>query len=636
MPEGVTVANAFVQVMPSMEGATDNITKAIMPGMEQAGAKAGESFGGIFSGKAASLLKGAGVAALGYLAFDNLKNAFVDVEAGFNNVVIATGATGEAASELKSVYLDVSKNVTGSFEDIGSAVGELNTRFGLQGDALEQASEQAMKYAKVTGQDATTAIQDVSRMMNNAGISADEYSHVLDTLTVAGQAAGIDVAKLANTVTDNAASFKELGFSTEESIAMLAHFEKSGANTSAILAGMKKGVSEWAKEGKSAKDGFAEFVAGVENGTVTAQDAIDIFGAKAGVTMFDAAQKGQLSFDEMYSAITENSDGALDSVYKSTLTAQEKFDILGKKFQTGFYEIVEPIVEAIEPYMDDIIAAISEGVQWIVTYAVPAVKEIIDFVGQLIGGLVNLASEFQGAATTAMTFATDAANAIGNAVNDIVNWWTSLPTQIGGALSDIQANVNNTFNGIATFIATFATNAANAIGNAVTNIANWWASLPSRIGNALSSIQADFSNTFNGIVSFVMSIPDRIIGFFSGLGTRISNAFGSIHFPSPHVEWGGFDLGEWHVPLPYVSWYASGGFVDEPQYIGAGEAGPEMVLPKQGRLMDEFAGEVAKRVGSGGVDIHDCTFVVRQDSDIRRVAVELNTLINRQTVGGIA
>ena len=196
MAEGVTVANAFVQVMPSMEGAGTNIANALVPELSKSGDMAGTSFGNAFSGKLGSVMKVAGGAIAGAFAVDAIADAYGAVEAGLNNVKIATGATGEAAKELEGVYLEVSKNVSGSFEDIGSAVGELNTRFGLQGDELEAASEQAMKYAKVTGQDATQAIQDVSRMMNNAGIDASQYAETLDKLTVAAQNRASTLARL--------------------------------------------------------------------------------------------------------------------------------------------------------------------------------------------------------------------------------------------------------------------------------------------------------------------------------------------------------------------------------------------------------------------------------------------------------
>ena len=615
MASGATVANAFVQIMPSMEGATDNITQAILPGMTNAGNQAGAAFGGMFTGKMGALLKGAGAAALGYLAFDTLRDSFVEVEAGFNNVVIATGATGEAAQQLKDVYLDVAGSVHGSFEDVGSAVGELNTRLGLNGEELEKASEQAMKFAKVNGIDATKGVQDVTRMMNNAGISTDEYAHTLDVLTVAAQQSGIDVGKLAETVTANGASFRELGFSTEESIAMLAQFEKAGVNSSQVLAGMKKGVAEWAKEGKSAGEGFAEFVQGVQDGSISAADAIDLFGSRAGVAMYDAAVTGQLSWDEMYATIADGSEGALDEVYSNTLTAQEKFDILGKKVQTGFYEIVEPIVDAIEPYMDDIIAAVSDGVDWIVNVAGPiiaqnvqnfitavdwmvttfgpAVQQIIDFAQQMIDKFTELCdfvdTTFGDIKDTIDTDLKDAATIGSNTADAFV-------AALNGDFDSAAQHAAVAFDTLKTNITTkmeaakgMVISAADAIGNVL-----GFPGLGAKVSSVFDSVGQFMRNPIESAANFIKGIPDQIVSFFSGLGSRITAAIGSIHFPKPHVSFEALDIaGVKTVSLPHVEWYASGGIVDGATLIGAGEAGPEMILPRSGGLMDDFAEAVA-------------------------------------------
>lgn len=455
MAEGVTVANAFVQIMPSMEGATDSITSAILPGVGQAGDKAGSKFGSMFTGKIGVALKGLGAAAIGYMGLSAMSGAFTDVENGFNNIIKATGATGESADALKKTYLDVAGSVVGSFDDIGSTIGEINTMFGLEGDALAQVTEQTMKYAKVTGVDASAAAHDIAQMMNNAGIATEDYSTVLDQLTAAGQASGISVASLAKSVNSNATMMKEMGFTTEDTIAMLANFEKTGADTSSILAAMKKGVQNFTKEGKSAQEGFADFVKGVQDGSVDSQKAIEIFGAKGGLAMFDAAQKGQLSFESMYDAIVNNSGSALDTVYQDTLTAQDKFDMLGKNITKGFYEIAEPIVDAIAPYMDDIIATVSSAVQWFTQNAVPLIKGFIKVVGDLISGLLDIADKFSYTAQEAFKFASGVAEDIGNMANDVIGFFQGIidfvigiPDRIVGFFSGLGSAITNAIGSI--------------------------------------------------------------------------------------------------------------------------------------------------------------------------------------------
>lgn len=621
MPSGATVANAFVQVMPSMEGAGTSIADAITPQLKGAGDSAGAAFGTMFAGKAGVAMKALGGALAGVLSVKAMKDAFADVNNGFNNVIIATGATGDAADELKKTYLDVSKNVTGSFDEIGSAVGELNTRFGISGDALEKASEQTMKYAKVTGQDATGAVQSVSRMMNNAGISADDYGKTLDTLTKAGQAACIDVGKLADSVTQNAASFKELGFSTDESIAMLANFEKSGANTGAVLAGMKKGAAEWTKEGKSAADGFAEFSKGVQDGTVSAADAIDLFGARAGTTMYDAAQKGQLDFADMYSAITTDTDGALDSVYTSTLTLEEKLGIMGKKIQAGFFQALDPIVTALMPTVDAALDAFGSAIDGAASVITPVMENIGSKIQPLIDEVLpQLQSTFD--------------EVMGDVGAIAAEVWPTISDTIGEAVRIIMGIMKTAWPVISSIVTT-ATSAikqvvslvwpviSQIIKTAVNNIKN--------IINGLKPILNVVKTIFDGIKNAIKNPIDTARNFIKGAIDKIKSIFSGLHLdiPKPKLPHFWVDGGQapWGIagkgkpPSFGFKWYAKGGFVDGATIIGAGEAGPEMILPQSGQLMNEFADAIGSRLdGAGGVYV---TLNYQGSADPRELVDEL-------------
>ena len=325
-----------------------------------------------------------------------VKDAFLDFDEGADNVIKATGATGDAAKELTKSYANVSKSIVGDFADIGDALGEVNTRFGFTDKQLEDTTTQFIKFADITGTDAKKAVQLVSRAMQNAGISSGKYNDVLDDLAKASQASGISVDKLAENLTKFGAPMRELGFDTKNSIAIFSQWEKAGVNTETAFAGMKKAVSEWVANGKDAKTEFQavlDQIAAAPTVTEATAAAIEAFGNKAGVELADAIQTGRFEYADFVKEL-ENSQGTVDNTFEETQDATDKAKLALQNMKTTAAELADNFMQKYGPTIEKAIGKVTDTLQKIAPKVEKGIQWLIDNLPLIEAGVVGIATAF--------------------------------------------------------------------------------------------------------------------------------------------------------------------------------------------------------------------------------------------------
>ena len=340
-----------------------------------------ENVGSVFSGVGETMMKNvtAPVAAVGTAAMAS----FNEVDGAMDTIIKKTGASGVAVGKFQEVFENVATTVPANMDDIGNAVGEINTRLGLTGGALEKASSQFIKFAELNGTDVESAIQTVTRAMGDAGIAAEDYGKILDQMNVAGQMSGIGMDKLAESLAKYGAPMRALGLDTETSMAMFAGWEKAGVNTEIAFSGMKKAISNWGKEGKDAGVEFSKTMQKIKDAPDIASAtsmAIETFGAKAGPDLADAIKGGRFEVDEYIKAL-QNAGGSVSQTFEGTQDGIDKFKTATNGIKIALADFGGILSEAVAPYLDKVTNKVKDLTKYFRGLSPETQKNIVRFAG---------------------------------------------------------------------------------------------------------------------------------------------------------------------------------------------------------------------------------------------------------------
>ena len=338
------------------------------------------------------------ITALGALA-DGLKNiadkliqigkkaldAFHQMDDGLDTIKAKTGATGDTLAGLEGTAKKIFTTSTASMDDVGTAVGEVNTRFGSTGAQLESLSAKFLKFAKLNGEDVNSSIDGVQKSMAAFGISTDKAEAVLDLYNKVGQDTGITMSTLYSDMTSYRSTLKSFGLNAAQSATLLGNLEKSGVDVSQALTGMKKVQTEALKNGTSVQEEFQKAVS-------NSSDALSIFGAKAGPQLYEAFQSGVLSVSMFTDQTTSLNDslGSIDETFASTQDGLDELTKAQHAMTEAEAELGASIGETLAPMLQIAAEAVRTLAEFFTSLPEP-IRQAIVVVGLIVAALGSLA-----------------------------------------------------------------------------------------------------------------------------------------------------------------------------------------------------------------------------------------------------
>ena len=314
--------------------------------------------------------------------------AFRQVDEGMDTIVTKTGATGDSLKGMQDIASSIATTIPTDFSKAGEAVGEVNTQFGLAGDALKDVSVEMIKFAEINGTDITNSTISASKALEAYELSTSDLAKVLDSTTYTAQSTGVSVDDLMKKAIEGAPQIKMLGLSFEEGVALLGQFETSGVDASSALSGLTKAAGSYAKQGKTLKEGLVETIDKIKNTTSETEAmglAMEIFGAKKAPQMIDAIKRGSFDF-QSFAESAEYSVGAVSKTFEATLDPIDKFKTAQNSVTLAMSELGAAIAETLAPIFEVLGNMVKDISEWFSGLPGP-VKEFI----VILGGVVTVA-----------------------------------------------------------------------------------------------------------------------------------------------------------------------------------------------------------------------------------------------------
>lgn len=611
----VEVAKATVTIVPTMQGAqqtiTQELTGAAAPAGTAAGKKAGSNLAAALGSKTKELGKTltknvtAPILAIGTASVA----AWKSVDAGMDAVAAKTGATGDALTAMQDSVKSIASTIPTSFETAGNAVGEVNTRFGLTGQALEDLSTQFIKFADLNNTDVSSSIDNVQKALSAFGLDAADAGALLDTLNAVGQSTGVSMDSLTNGLIQNGTAFQELGLNVNQSVALMGQLEKSGANSETVMQGLRKALKNAAEDGIPLDQALANLQDTIVNGTDSVDGltaAYDLFG-KSGDQIYGAIKNGTIDFTQLGAAALD-AGGSVSSAFDETKGPLENFQTVLNQLKIIGADIVAsagPMITSALQTVADVLGKISAA--WstlspqtqeaiikaaLVAAAIGPVMTIggklFTGVGKLIGIIPTLISGIGTVVAALGPVGIAIMAVIGIGVLLIKHW-----DEVKAFAQNLADNLKQKWENIKQATSAAVQSVAQKFSEMKQNVLNKWEELKRGAQEKFEAIKQKIVAPIETAKEKIRSAIEAIKGFFN-----VKLSFPHINLPHFHVNGGQVPWGlggKGSPPSISIDWYAKA--MDNAMILN----GPTIFGMQNGRLLG--GGEAGSEVVAGASNL---------------------------------
>lgn len=290
-----------------------------------------------------------GVGAIGVAAVAAGK-ALYDVGAEFDDaydrIRIGTGATGRELKQLQSDFRDVLGRVPADMGTVSEAISGLNKRLDLTGAPLKRLSFLMVELSRITETDVTENVRTVARVFQDFKVKTNDQADALNFMFRASQNTGASVSELADITAKFGSTLRQFGFSLEESVAMFGLFEKTGVNVAKMVPGLTIALSNFLEQGIDPRKGLLQAFKDIRSGAMSSQEAIELFGKRAGADMVEAIKQGRFEFGKFVDRLKNGKD-TIGKASDETKDLSESFE----EMKNNLKLLVEPLAT---PFFEDV------------------------------------------------------------------------------------------------------------------------------------------------------------------------------------------------------------------------------------------------------------------------------------------